>query len=84
MIQDLFKEKQRYNFNDDTTLASERKEFQMESGMRTGISPVKHTSIYKKLSKAKKHKLPNPVKIDLQRFKPLDEEVHRLNSQNEM
>ena len=62
--------------------ASEVKEFQMESGMAK--SPVKHTSIYKKLTKAKRNKISNPVKIDLQRFKPLDDEIHRMNSQNEM
>ena len=58
------------------------KEGQVESGL--GMSPVLHTTIYKKLSHAKKKRIANPVKIDLQRFKPLDEEVHRLNSQPEM
>jgi hypothetical protein len=54
----------------------------MESGM--GYSPVLNTTIYKKLTKAKKNKLANPIKIDLERFRPLDEDIHHLNSQSEM
>lgn len=49
-----------------------------------GYSPVQNTRIFKKLVKAKKNKMTNPIKIDLERFRPLDEEAYHLNSQPEM
>lgn len=75
-------EKQRYNFQEDISRGSDMREFQMESGM--GSSPVTQTTIFKKLSKAKKAKLPNPVKVDLRRFQPLDSELQRVNGRRQV
>lgn len=54
----------------------------MESGMRA--NPATQTTIFKKLSKAKKNKLSNPVKVDLKRFQPLDREIRKVNDGRQM
>lgn len=49
-----------------------------------GASPVTQTTIFKKLSKARRNKLSNPVRVDLKRFQPLDQEIRQVSGDQRM